>query len=511
MAAPISHILNDADSQAPSPSRPSHLRIAANALNTIRDGAALMSFGASEAAYALLALVEEDSQLADRRIDAEARAANEGLGAMNQEDSTEAQGRHSSTSPDEYDFAFNDLKRGAPNKLDTIPTPPSKRRKIIPKEQATDMSEFRASRRRNLPPVPPFPCTDTPSQKRKTPDDEDERPAPSQPAKRARRSRAKSTKKGKQRAASPPADPSAPRTETPRDTYLQTKDGQATEGRKVVTGEKAIKAINPLQLTSPVASYKKSSLGKKHRDAAVARLAELASGSGEPNSLVDAETETAQIRRSLAALDDEHTTHYPRTLASAETQARWNIPRPEIDEANVVPIGDFVPRAPSEKDESGLITPERFAEMFAPQQDKHDTRTFMKDEVENEARYMKWDDEATKKLIREKQKREDKENEREAREGREITVAANRKAIRSTKKGKQGLKGVEAGKEVEKENEEVKTNEEVKDAEDMKEVEVTKEDVKETEETPPETGKRIRKPTMRQLEMEEKGIGRKKK
>lgn len=502
MAAPISDILNTMNQQAPSPSRPSHLLSAANALNTMRDGAALMSNGAFEAANALMALIHEDSQLAARRIEAEARAANHGqapLRAIDSEDSTEAQGRHHSSSPDDNILALHDLKRGPPDDSYTTPSPPAKRRKLSPKEQATAITELNeeiASRRRDLPPVPIFPWTDTPSQKRKTPDDEDENLTPSQPAKRTRRTRATSNKKGKQRAAS--VDPSAPRTETPRESYLLTGPGQATQGKNVITGEKAIKAIDPLQLTSPVASYTKSALGKKYRDVAVARLAELESGDGEPNPLFDAETETAQIRRSLAALDDEHTTHYPRALASAETMERWNQPRPAIDEADVPPLKDFVPPGPSERDEVGLTTPTRWQEMFAPQEDRYSLKALMDDELENEKKFNRWTDEGTKRKIEEKQKKEDEENERVAQEGREIAIAADRKVLWSTKKGNRGLKEAEDGKKVEE-------KQAVKDVETVKEVE-------NMEETTADTGRRVRKPSKRQLEMEEElAIGRKKK
>jgi len=449
----------------------------------MRDGAALMSNGAAEAAHALLALVHEDSQLASRRIEAEARAA------MNLEDSTEAQPRHHSTSPDEHVLAFCGLKRGAPDEA----SPPAKKQKPSPQEEAAGIADDMASRR---PAVPTFPWTATPSpSKRKTPEDEDEDITPSQPAKRARRSRAPSNRKGRQR------------TETLRDTYLQTRPGQATVGKQVITGEKAIKAIDPLKLTSPVASYAKSSLGKKHRDVAVTRLAELESGDGAPIR----EREAAQIRRSLAAIDDEHVTHYPRTLASPETLALWNIPRPAIHEADVAPLKGFIPRAPSERDAVGLTSPERWAAMFAPEGDWYDIPTFMDDEVENEKHFKRWTDEGTKKLIREKKQREDKENERGGREGKEIADGADRRAVGKARKGKRGLKDVEAGMKVEE-------KQEVKDGEDGKKAKKAKMEKKETEEkedakeTPPETGRRLRKPSKRQLEMEEElGIGRKKK
>jgi len=457
----------------------------------MRDGAALMSNGAAEAAHALLALVHEDSQLASRRIEAEARAA------MNLEDSTEAQPRHHSTSPDEHVLAFCGVKRGAPDEA----SPPAKKRKPSPEEQAAGIADDMASRR---PAVPTFPWTATPSpSKRKTLEDEDEDTTPSQPAKRARRSRAPSNRKGRQR------------TETPRDTYLQTRPGQATVGKKVITGEKAIKAIDPLKLTSPVASYAKSSLGKKHRDVAVTRLAELEAGERAPDRCVDAEREAAQLRRSLAAIDDEHATHYPRTLASAETLARWNIPRPAIDVADVPPLKDFVPRAPSERDEVGLTSPERWAAMFAPEGDWYDIPTFMDDEVENEKHFKRWTDEGTKEKIKMKRERE-KENEGDGREVKGIADVVDRSAVGRTRKGKRGLRDAKDGEKVEE-------RQEVKDGEDGKKVKKVKmekketeekktEEKKETEETPPDTGRRLRKPSKRQLEMEEElGIGRKKK
>jgi len=490
MAAPLSHILNNMDSQAPSPPT-SHLLSAANALTTIRDGAALMSNGASEAAHALLALVHEDSQLADRRIEAEARAA------MNREDSTEAHG----ISPDDPILAFCGLKRGAPSEGDTAPPPPAKKRKPSPEEAAAGIAAFKQDMASRRPAVPTFPWTATPSpSKRKTLEDEDEDTTPSQPAKRARRNRAPSNRKGRQR------------TETPRETYLQTRPGQATVGKKVITGEKAIKAIDPLKLTSPVASYAKSSLGKKHRDVAVTHLAELEAGERAPNR----EIEAKQLRRSLAAIDDEYLTHYPRTLASAETLARWNIPRPAIDVADVPPLKDFVPRAPSERDAVGLTSPERWAAMFAPEGDWYHIPTFMDDEVENEKHFKRWTDEGTKKLIGEKKQREDKENERGGREGKEIADGADRRAVGKARKGKRGLKDVEAGMKVE-EKQEVKDGEDGKKAKkakmEKKETEEKKtEEKKETEETPPDTGRRLRKPSKRQLEMEEEsGIDRKKK
>ncbi len=483
MAAPLSHILNNMDSHAPSQPN-SHLLSAANALTTMRDGAALMSNGASEAAHALMALVHEDRQLADRRIEAEARAA------MNREDSTEAQPRHHSTSPDDPILAFYSLKRSAPDEA----SPPAKKRKPSPEEEAAaGIADDMASRR---PAVPTFPWTATPSpSKRKTPEAEDE---DTPPAKRARRSRAPSNRKGKQR------------TETPRDTYLQTRPGQATAGKKVITGEKAIKAIDPLKLTSPVASYAKSSLGKKHRDVAVARLAELESGDGAPNR----ERAAAQLRRSLAAIDDEHVTHYPRTLASAETLARWDIARPAIDVADVLPLKDFVPRAPSERDAVGLRGPERWAAIFAPEGDWYDIPTLMDDEVENEKHFKRWTDEGTKRMIKEKRERE-KENERDGREGKEIADLVDRRAVGRTRKGKRGLRDAKDGTKVEERQEvkDVEDGKKVNKVEMEKEMEEKKEteEKKEAEETPPETGRRSRKPSKRQLEMEEElGIGRKK-
>lgn len=438
-----------------------------------------MSNGASEAAHALLALVHEDSQLASRRAANHDQAP---LPATNQEDSTEAHNRHHSTSPDDPILAFCGLKRSAPEEA----SPPAKKQKPSPEEEAAGIAEDMASRR---PPVPTFPWTAPPSPKRKMPEEEEE---DTPPAKRARRSRATSSKQ--------------PRTETPRETYLQTRPGQATGGKKFITGEKAIKAIDPLKLTSPVASYTKSSLGKKHRDVAVTRLAELGSSDWAP----DREREAKQLRRSLAALDDEHVTHYPRKLASAETLARWNIPRPAIHEAEVAPLKDFVPLPPSERDAVGLTSPERWAAMFAPEGDWFDIPTFMDDEVENEGRFKRWTDEGTKKMIREKRKREDKENERDGGEGKEIADAVDRRAVGRAKKGKRGLKDVEAGKEVEEKLE-------VKDVEDGKKAKKVKkekeiEEKKETEETPPDTGRRLRKPSKRQLEMEEElGMSRKKK
>lgn len=479
MAAPLSHILNKVDQQDDSQSRTSlpdsHLMDAANALTIMRDGAALMSNGAFDAARSLMALVNEDSQLARRRIEAEERAASHRqapLIATNLEDGIEIQDRRYSANPDDHMLACYGQKRGAPNEGDSAPSPPAKKRKPIPEEEAAGMAQFRqgtASRRQDIPPVPTFPWTESTSQRRKTTADEDT--TPSQPAKRATRSRAPSNKKGKQRAA--PATV-APRKETPRETYFQTRHGQATQGKEVITGDKAINDIDPLKLTSPVASYKKSRLGKKHRDAAVTRLAALASDDRAANRLVSAGIESAQLRRTLAVLDDEHLTHYPRRLASPETLARWQQPRPAIDEADVVPLANFTPLPPSPVDEVGLTSSDEFKAMFAQDRDRFDIGTLMEEEIENEATIKKGIDLDTKKMIRQKQAREDKEK------------AQGKQELKHTEDGikektKQDLKVAEAGKKVEKEN---------RNPEDAKA-------------TPPETGRRLRKPSKRQLEMEE--------